>query len=691
MSYYIWCESSDTLSAREAALHPAHVIGTILSQITGAARVADWNIPWLSLGVYALWLFAIPGIGLLLLHILTRRQISTLFPQIPARWVVAFATGFTAIALLQLLLGTIGLIRIPLIPVTFVLALLTLVLPPLRDQWRQLISAAHWHWQRLPGIGRAGVVLLALVTIVLAIPALLPPTQSDGVRYHLGAVQEYLKAGKIGYIQSNAYSNMPFLIEMHFLSALACLAEETAQLMHFTLALFNCAAIYTLSRTLYPTARRFTAFAPALLYLFTPMSAILATWPFTDHGISFFLIVSIYLAIVFSQTQRRAAAILLGVSLGALIGTKYTMGPVAILILFSPFFMERSRQQILPIAIAAAITGLIGGVWYLKNLIFTGNPFYPLASTLFPGGEWTAECNRFLMERASAKGMGTTLLDFILLPWNATVHWIRFEAHNPGMIILASAISLIAAVIHLPRSTQRKPIIVALAITFSTILIWFISYQSNRLLLPTIAVALALMPAGLFHTPLHGTTLVPHAPLLRGFIACGLIAFYGFSWAVQWSYVTTGLTPPPLPYLLGRQHRVSYLHQSLSYAQAYEYLRKFVAPGEKALLIGEHRIYGARFPALWSDWFDTPILAHILRENQLSTTDELLIWLHSNNIPWIAINERELLPQLEDSFKPRFSPEEWQIFEALRTLDQPGITRLTIPPGVTIIHLGDQP
>jgi hypothetical protein len=64
--------------------------------------------------------------------------------------------------------------------------------------------------------------------------ALTPPIQSDGLRYHLGAPQEYLKHGKIAHLPLNAFSNFPFLPEMHFLLALAAGVPETAQLMHLT-------------------------------------------------------------------------------------------------------------------------------------------------------------------------------------------------------------------------------------------------------------------------------------------------------------------------------------------------------------------------------------------------------------------------------------------------------------------------
>src|SRR5690606_26158954 len=112
-----------------------------------------------------------------------------------------------------------------------------------------------------------------------------------------------------------------------------------------------------------------------------------------------------------------------------------------------------------------------------------------------------------------------------------------------------------------------------------------------------------------------------------------------------------------------------------------------VPQNEKVLLVGEHRIYGANFNSIWSDWFDVPALAVILRRENIASTDALLDYLRAHQITWILINEAELAPQLEQSFHPWFSPSEWAIFEELRTLDQPGIQRLQFPPGVTVLHL----
>ena len=413
------------------------------------------------------------------------------------------------------------------------------------------------------------------------------------------------------------------------------------------------------------------------------MSAVLATWPFTDHGISFFLLASIIAALACQRSGTgKWNYLLLGIMVGGLVGTKYTMAPIACLIVLLPLI---NNQKPFPlktrnVLLAIFITAVIGGTWYVKNLILTGNPFYPLASNCFPGnGEWTPANSQFLTSRAGVKGFGHGLQDLFGIPIKTTFYWLKFEAHNPAATILISTVACASALLAGGYTSLSRPRLPIIAIAAVSLLVWFYSYQSNRLLLPILALALSLTPLEILTGHSVARKIYSLAILLSA--ACGL------TWAIQWSWVTTGLTPPPLPYLLGAQDRNTFKYKSLTYARAFDFLNQQVQKSENVLLVGEHRIYGAKFIAIWNDWIDTPALLSILRKNKLRTIDELLDYLRQTKTPWILINERELEPQMESDFHPWFTAAEWNIFQQLRILKRPDVDTYNLPPGVTIIHL----
>jgi len=664
-----WTYVSSQFPAEEARLYPVAVVQHIADQLTQAQPVTDWNLPIWSLVVWIMWLAGIYGSGLLV-----RKWIKISHSDDPAAWafVLDFAVGFTIFAMVQLVLGLLGITNLPLLPVFAIIGAVAFY--RYRSDAMRLPLAVAWNWKLLSMPGRMLAFICMLGVAVLLLPALVPPIQSDGMRYHLGAVQEYLKLGRIAYLPSNAYSNMPFLVEMHFMAALTCRAPECSQLMHFTLAVLTSLAIYALGKR-WSGGSQALPLATGTVYLLTPMSAILAGWPFTDHGISFYLMVSIIAAIQTIDRPLSQNWIVLGILLGGLLGTKYTMGPVGVAILLLPLISGRSRWPG-GILLAGLAMGVVGGVWYIKNLWFTGNPFYPLATKWFGGGEWTAEANTFLADKAGVKGLGKSAQDLMASPWDATFQWTRFEAHNPGPTIILSLVGVIITGVLLFR--QDKLIRWMLALLGMIYAIWFFSYQSNRLLLPFLALALAVSSAA----PL-GRVTARKIYLLSFGIASG----YGFLWAVQWALVVTGLSPPPLPYLLGAMDQKTFRYKSQTYARAFDYLNENVTPGEKVLLAGEYRIYGANFSAIWSDWFDTPILASILRKEKLASTHELLGYLRKNNINWILINEPELARMQPEDFHDRFSAREWQIFNELNTIKSPEIKVITLPPGVKILHL----
>lgn len=77
--------------------------------------------------------------------------------------------------------------------------------------------------------------------------------------------------------------------------------------------------------------------------------------------------------------------LLLGVTLGMLIGTKYS-GPlfaIGLLLVYGKRLLGYLRVH--TVLLATAAISILGLFWYIRNWMATDNPFYPLDTALFPG------------------------------------------------------------------------------------------------------------------------------------------------------------------------------------------------------------------------------------------------------------------------------------------------------------------
>lgn len=135
--------------------------------------------------------------------------------------------------------------------------------------------------------------------------------------------------------------------------------------------------------------RRGAALAAALAFLLIPEIWQQARTAMTDLGMAALLLA----ALPFAFRLRRAATagdlLTAAAALGLAVGTKYVALPLA-----APFVLAvalaAARGRSRPAALAAGIAVLLvllatGGFWYLRNLVVTGNPLYPVATVGFPG------------------------------------------------------------------------------------------------------------------------------------------------------------------------------------------------------------------------------------------------------------------------------------------------------------------
>jgi hypothetical protein len=229
-----------------------------------------------------------------------------------------------------------------------------------------------------------------------------------------------------------------------------------------------------------------------------PSAALIASWAYVDLGVVFFGTVSVLAFVRWSQGPAAAWLLLSAVCAGLGAGTKYTAGLQGLLVAGGAAVLLRARGRPLREALgaaaaAAAVVALVACPWWIKNLITTGNPLHPFGHGLFGGDDWDAERAYALSQSLAEWGGERGLLGTLLLPWRLTMD-ARFASHEgfDGMIGPAFLIGLPFCVLAAWVSPSCR---VAVFFILAHGLFWAATTRQVRFLLPTLAIAAAVIAA----------------------------------------------------------------------------------------------------------------------------------------------------------------------------------------------------
>lgn len=267
--------------------------------------------------------------------------------------------------------------------------------------------------------------------IFLPIVALAPVRDYDALMYHLEIPRQYLEYGGVYFNPESWRSTYPMLTEMLFLIGVAFHLEPLAQLFSLTFC-----AVFFLS--VYAFGRRFFDSSIALLatgiLLGNPAFPIYATSPSVDFSWASYELWSLYAFSLWLLTGKPSNEnywlIIAGTLSGFAASTKYLSFPTILIIglLISLKTIQSEKADYKKLAQNILIYGfsvlIVIAPWYLKNWIWTGNPFYPL---VFGGVAWTPLRHELIFsDYMGSFGTGQSLLDYLLLPINLYISQPRF-------------------------------------------------------------------------------------------------------------------------------------------------------------------------------------------------------------------------------------------------------------------------
>jgi hypothetical protein len=369
---------------------------------------------------------------------------------------------------------------------------------------------------RVPTIDRpflrriaAGGRLFALVLIMFGV--LMPEFFHDALIYHLELPRYDLLHHRIRFLPWNYNSALPANVESLYLIALAFSDERATKLLHAAFALLCVATLGALGRCLAPRpeSSRLTGLFAGTLFLLTPSVVLLAGVSGNDMGLLFFELTS-FLAwwrwrTVAARPQHtamrapdRAWLTCSGLLMGFALGSKYSA--LFFLTGIAAAWCVWPEPQGMPRVarlcgfgrwlITAAATA---SPWWVRNLLDTGDPFYPSLGPSTGPLFATGPSRPYLDENGIDwlhHDLGTGGVTWTILP----DYLLRLASNDIGWLTLIAASATAMVIMARRRRAALRPL---LALIAASTAIWWIVSPVPRYLMPMGALLALLGAIGL--------------------------------------------------------------------------------------------------------------------------------------------------------------------------------------------------
>jgi hypothetical protein len=292
-----------------------------------------------------------------------------------AQLAIQMAIGMGILALLVLLLGvTLGLTGW-LLGLMLVLALILLRRPVFfwAKQWSNLKEL----WQTNDRFCQAAAVLVSLLLFCAMLLSLAPPVKYDALVYHLLLPDVYLRAGRIAYIPWLMKTGMPQTAEMLYTWSMALGGAAASAVIGWMTGVVTITGLLGYLQTRLGT-RAAWAGVIALLGGFSLPAAL--SWAYVDWWCLMFGFGALVGLDEWRQNGGGRRLVLVGLMAGFALGTKYPAGILGLAagVAFL-WHLKQRRERFFSQFIRFSVPAILAPLpWFIKNLISTGNPIYPL-------------------------------------------------------------------------------------------------------------------------------------------------------------------------------------------------------------------------------------------------------------------------------------------------------------------------
>ncbi|NMB88216.1 MAG: hypothetical protein GYA17_07635, partial [Chloroflexi bacterium] len=290
------------------------------------------------------------------------------------------ALGAGCFSLLWLLLGALHLYT-PWMGWLVLVASTLLLYRPAR-LWLTDLLAVRDIWRQCGAMERA-IFLLACALVLLQLPiALAPPTHWDALSYHLELPRQYLAAGGLVALPENPYWGSPQLTEMLYTWAMSLHGGQTAATLGWWLDVVILLGVAGFTIHHFPG----DAGSPRLAGGVLAAAALLAGatprhmlgWAYADWMAALFGLGILCVLYQWMEQPEPKELLWLGLLGGFLVSVKWTAGVLLLAAGLTALVLVLRRRRGLPALLLAGVIAVVVYLpWALKDLLATGNPFYP--------------------------------------------------------------------------------------------------------------------------------------------------------------------------------------------------------------------------------------------------------------------------------------------------------------------------
>lgn len=458
----------------------------------------------------------------------------------------------------------------------------------LEEAFSQLQGFAHT-WSNFSLIKKV-IFSAGVLTLLLALfQSFTPPWDYDGLLYHLQGPRLFLQEGRIIPLYSNWVTFYPFTWEMLYMLGMGLGSDIFARLIHFSTLILLLLATYAFGRRFLPKPGGWLA---TVILAGIPILPLWGNAAYTDMPLALFQFLAIVLVVLWINEKRNILLILAGIMQGFVLGIKYTAFTGAvILVILILFYCYRNKavfpsklKSYTPMLFFGITTLIIACPWYIKNLIWTGNPSYPF---LFPQNKTDPIQLVFWIDYMNSFGVGRTWMDFLLLPIDLFIHHNKFGTFL-GSMDMPSPLFLsifLYPVFRKHQSTKVRGFLDALIwVTLGQFFAWALGVQQNRFLMPLYP-GICIIVSSIFVTIFREKKYRFIGKVLFTGLACGMILVSIIFMSIYIDILK------PAGVLLAYESKQEFLNRMVGDSRGIEYINTRLPENSKVMFFWDGRGY----------------------------------------------------------------------------------------------------